>query len=280
MQYSEVIFTCKGGEPWHQDLLMQDLADNGFDTFEPRKDGFAGYIASEQLDLGGLASLLIHQPVGFEVTYEVKEILPQNWNKVWESNFEPVTVADKCHVRATFHPAKPAFPYEIVIDPKMAFGTGHHQTTSLMIRLLLETELSERSVLDMGCGTGILAILATKLGASLVWAIDNDPVCIASVEENKVLNETDSIVTYCGSVDRIDGQQFDVILANINRNILLEHLPYYSQSMHSGSLLYMSGFYEGEDLNVLKAAGLNYELVYESHHTLDRWVAAQFIKKG
>ncbi|MFB2120706.1 50S ribosomal protein L11 methyltransferase [Parapedobacter sp. 2B3] len=279
MRYSEVVFSCSGGEDWHQDILISDLGDMGFDTFETRDDGFAAYIASEQLDRSALELLLIHQPVGFQVNYVVNEIEPQNWNSVWERNFEPVVVADQCYVRATFHPEAPAYPYEIVIDPKMAFGTGHHQTTSLMMRHMLAEPFEGKSVLDMGCGTGILAILAVKLGAAEVLAIDNDPVCVASVEENKIRNDASHIVAECGSMELIRNRRFDVVLANINRNILLDQLEGYAQSLVADGVLYMSGFYEGHDLDVLRSAAERQGLAYGSHEALDGWAAARFIKK-
>src|SRR5690606_36306635 len=146
----------------------------GFDTFEVQPDGFSGYIATEQLNLEAVESLLIHQPPGFDVRYLVNENAPRNWNAEWERNFDPVVIDDRCYVRATFHEPDPSYPYEIVIDPKMAFGTGHHQTTSLMMHYMLETKFEGKRVLDMGCGTGILAILAAKLGATAILAIDND----------------------------------------------------------------------------------------------------------
>jgi len=279
MKYSEVSFACKGGEDWHRDVLMNDLATIGFETFELRDDGFAAYIASEQLDLQELESLVIHRPIDFEVTYAVKEIHPQNWNAVWESNFEPVTVADQCYVRATFHPSQPSYPYEIVIDPKMAFGTGHHQTTSLMMGYMLKESFGGKDVLDMGCGTGILAILAAKMGASHIWAIDNDPVCIDSVAENVVLNHTPHIVAKCGSADLISGKKFDIILANINRNILLDQLKQYTQSLRENGVLYLSGFYDGDDLEVLKTVAANNALAYDNHRSLDGWAAACFRKR-
>lgn len=279
MRYSEVVFSCSGGEDWHRDMLINDLGDMGFESFEEREGGFAGYIASAQLDRSALESLLIHQPVGFEVSYVTNEIEPQNWNKVWERNFEPVVVADQCYVRATFHAPAPQYPYEIVIDPKMAFGTGHHQTTSLMMRQMLSETIEAKSVLDMGCGTGILAILAAKLGAAQVLAIDNDPVCVASVEENKVRNEVACIATACGSVDLIQGLRFDVILANINRNILIDQLEAYSRSLAPNGVLYMSGFYEGHDLDILKNAAASHGLALTGHEAMDSWAAARFIKK-
>src|SRR5690606_34345408 len=264
---------------WHRDVLMHDLADIGFETFESHDEGFDAYIASEQLDLQALESLLIHQPVGFEVMYAVREILPQNWNAVWESNFEPVVVADKCYVRATFHPSKPDYPYEIVIDPKMAFGTGHHQTTSLVMCYMLEESFEGKEVLDMGCGTGILAILAAKMGASRVWAIDNDPVCIDSVVENMALNHTPAIIAKCGTADLIADKKFDVILANINRNVLLDQLNRYAESLREGGILYVSGFYDGDDLEALRTAGADYALEYDNHRVLDGWAAACFRKR-
>ncbi len=280
MKYSEVLFTCTGGADWHRDLLTHELAELGFDTFEPRDEGFAAYIAAERLDIHAVEQLLIHQPVGFEVAYEVREIQPQNWNALWESNFEPVVVGDQCYVRATFHPQKPEYRYEIVIDPKMAFGTGHHQTTSLMMRYLLAYPCEGKTVLDMGCGTGILAILAAKMGAAQVWAIDNDPVCVTSVHENKALNGVDEIKTECGSAESIGGRRFDVLLANINRNILLDQLEHYARALLPGGELYMSGFYDGSDLEILKVAGGRYALGYDGHQVLDGWAAARFIKIG
>ncbi|HWL00010.1 MAG TPA: 50S ribosomal protein L11 methyltransferase [Parapedobacter sp.] len=279
MRYSEVVFSCIGGEDWHRDILINDLGELGFDTFEARESGFAAYIASAQFDRSALESLLIHQPVGFEVSYVVTEIEPQNWNSVWEQNFEPVVVADQCYVRATFHAPAPEYPYEIVIDPKMAFGTGHHQTTSLMMLQLLKETIDGKTVLDMGCGTGILAILAAKLGAAQVLAIDNDPVCVESVEENKIRNDAPLIVTACGSTDLIRGRRFDVILANINRNILLDQLADYAGSLAGDGALYMSGFYEGHDLDVLRSAATKHNLVYRDHEARDGWAAARFIKE-
>src|SRR5690606_27052891 len=278
MNYSEVIFTCTGGEDWHRGLFMQDLANMGFDTFEDRTNGFAGYIATEQLDLQALESLLIHQPPGFEVTYTVHEIAPRNESAEWERDFDPVVIADQCYVRATFHAPNPTYPYEIIIDPKMAFGTGHHQTTSLMMRYMLETVFQGKKVLDMGCGTGILAILAAKLGARHILAIDNDPVCVASVEENKQLNHVEMIDTLCGTADLITGMHFDIILANINRNILLNQLNNYAQCLGAGGELYLSGFYDGDDLTALRCAGAEFGLVYREHKELNGWAAAQFTK--
>lgn len=288
MRYCEVIFTCRGGEDWQKDLLIQDLAALGFDSFEDNGDGFKGYLPAAQFDAAALDQLLIGQPMGFLVDYECREIKPENWNKVWESNFSPLTIADRCHVRATFHEARPDYPLEIVIDPKMAFGTGHHQTTAMMMKYILNLKnlqdssvknLQGSSVLDMGCGTGILAILAAKLGANPILAIDNDPVCTESTQENAQLNNIQNIFTKTGSVESIDGKSFDFIFANINRNILLEHLASYSNAMKIGSVLLISGFYEKNDLEIIRNQALTFGLEYENHQTDGEWASAQFIKK-
>ncbi|WP_257093365.1 50S ribosomal protein L11 methyltransferase [Sphingobacterium sp. E70] len=152
-----------------KDLLVSDLADIGFDTFEDTESGFAAYIPAANLDLQALETLMLNLDEGFEVDYKVQEIENQNWNKLWESNFNPIEVGGQCYVRATFHDAKPDFPYEIIIDPKMSFGTGHHQTTSMMLQYILENDFEGKQVLDMGCGTGILAILASKKVLMLSW---------------------------------------------------------------------------------------------------------------
>ena len=155
MRYSEVMFTIKKGAEWQKDLLIQELAGLGFDTFEDREQGFAGYIPTAQLDEVSLDHLLYHQDPSLEVEYTAKELKQENWNAVWESNFQPILIDNQVYVRATFHASKPELPVEIVIDPKMAFGTGHHETTSMMVRLLMTMDLQGKKVLDMGCGTGI-----------------------------------------------------------------------------------------------------------------------------
>src|SRR5690606_25029937 len=155
------------------------------------------------------------------MSYTVTTIQPQNWNALWESNFQPIFIKDKVCVRATFHEPHPDYPLEILIDPKMAFGTGHHQTTSLMMEYILEEDFDGKSVLDIGCGTGIWGILASKLLAASVVAIDNDPVCVESSKENRQLNNISNMEVFEGSFDAIPNNKFEVILANINRNILL-----------------------------------------------------------
>jgi ribosomal protein L11 methyltransferase len=182
-------------------------------------------------------------------------------------------------VRATFHEAKPEFPYEIIIDPKMSFGTGHHQTTSMMLQYILENDFNGKQVLDMGCGTGILAILASKKGANSVLAVDYDEICVESVIENRALNHVEHIEALCGSYEVLTGRVFDVILANINRNILLEQLPQYALSIRTGGELYLSGFYEQEDLAILSDAATSLGFEFISNKVLNNWCAAKFVKR-
>src|SRR5690606_10592198 len=182
-------FVCPQAEEWQKDLLIQDLAGLGFDSFEDIDEGFLAYIPSSNLDLDAVDLILLQQMEPLQVQYEVRDIEQQNWNAVWEGNFQPIEISGRCYVRATFHAPRPDFQYEIVIDPKMAFGTGHHQTTAMMMRYLLDMNVQDKSLLDMGCGTGILAILAGMRGAKPIFAVDYDPVCYDSTRENLLLNE-------------------------------------------------------------------------------------------
>lgn len=277
MKYSEVIFTITKGEDWQKDLLMQELAGLGFDSFEDHDQGFSGFIPTAQFDPHAVYQLLIHQDPGFEVDFEHKEIEVQNWNAVWESNFHPIVIGNQVYVRATFHPSRSEFPYEIIIDPKMAFGTGHHQTTSMMIRLLLAIDVQGKQVLDMGCGTGILAMMASKLGAEFIVAIDNDPICQENTMENALKNGVENIQALCGSQELIGERRFDLILANITRNIILDHLPAYVSSLEAGGNLLLSGFYDGADADLVveKAGSLGLKLVGKL--TDQSWCAIHFV---
>ncbi|WP_183579874.1 50S ribosomal protein L11 methyltransferase [Mucilaginibacter sp. X5P1] len=278
MNYYELLFTVITTEDFQQDLLINTLGDIGFDTFEELEFGFKAYIPVDDFDQDKLnAALTIYQDM-FTFSYEIALIPQKNWNEVWESNFEPIAIKDKIFVRATFHEPKPEFEYEIVIDPKMAFGTGHHQTTSMMLELMLENDFAGKKVLDMGCGTGILAIMASKLGAAEVMAIDYDPVCYDSTIENAQLNHTDNIKVLCGSKETIPNDLYDTILANINRNILLDQMQRYSEVLKPDGEIYLSGFYESPDLDIIMDEARKYGIKYIIHKKNSDWVAAKFIK--
>lgn len=278
MKYTAVAFTSSAMEEWQKDLLIAELANLGFDTFEDRNQGFIAYIPSSNLDIQALETVLATEVIDYDIAYEVEELENKNWNQEWESNFSPILVDDQCYVRATFHEDRPEYPYQIIIDPKMSFGTGHHQTTSMMLSFILENDFSGKEVLDMGCGTGILAILASKRGAKDILAVDFDPICVESVEENKVLNSVSNIEAKLGSKEAIEGRTFQTILANINRNILLDQFETYATDLPQGGELYISGFYDGEDLDILteKAGSLGFEFVEKK--VLDNWCAAKFNK--
>ena len=275
MNYYEYNFTIHTTEDYQQDLLINDLAGFGFDTFEDTETGFKAYIPTDDLDKESLSAIL--EPYTELFSYETTLIPQKNWNEVWESNFESIEINNQIYVRATFHPAKPEFKYEVVIDPKMAFGTGHHQTTSMIMDWMLETDFAGKNVLDMGCGTGILAILASKMGAGRITAIDYDPVCYDSTIENSTLNHIDNIIPLCGSKETIPNDQYDIILANINRNILLEQMDRYVQVLKPGGQIYFSGFYESPDLDIITAEAGKLGLKYISHKKIKDWVAAKFI---
>lgn len=278
MNYYELTFTTVNFEEYQQDLLIGALGEVGFDTFEDTDTGFKAYIPEDQFNKILLDEMLTAYRELLKFNYEVELIPQKNWNQVWESNFEPIGIFDRVFVRATFHQPRPEFEYEIVIDPKMAFGTGHHQTTAMMLQLMLEDDFAGKKVLDMGCGTGILAIMAAKLGADTVVAIDYDPVCYESTIENSALNQVNNILALCGSKEAIPNEEYDIILANINRNILIDQMEHYAKALKFGGAIYFSGFYETPDLEIIKEEADRYGMRYITHRKDKDWVAAKFIK--
>jgi ribosomal protein L11 methyltransferase len=278
MNYYELLFTTITTEDYQQDLLINALGEIGFDTFEELDLGFKAYIQADDFNEELLEETLSTYRDMFTFSYDVTLIPQKNWNEVWESNFEPIAIGDMVFVRATFHQPRPEFKYEIVIDPKMAFGTGHHQTTAMMLQLILENDFAGKKVLDMGCGTGILAIMAAKLGAANIVAIDYDPVCYDSTIENSQLNNITNITALCGSKEAIPAEQYDTILANINRNILIDQMARYAEALKPDGEIYFSGFYETPDLDIITEEARRYGLKYIIHKKDKEWVAAKFVK--
>ncbi|RZK65751.1 MAG: 50S ribosomal protein L11 methyltransferase, partial [Pedobacter sp.] len=250
-----------------------------FDTFEDSENGFTAFVMKDNFSEHALKELLAHYTDDFVTNYTLEDVADENWNAEWEKNFNPLIIDDVCYVRATFHEPQPSYPYEIVIDPKMSFGTGHHQTTSMMMQYILAADLKDKTVLDMGCGTAILAILAAKLGAKNLVAIDYDNVCYESTIENAVLNNISNLKALCGSKEVIPNEEYDVIFANINRNILLDQIHRYADVLQSGGKIFFSGFYLDPDLGMITAECAKYGIQYLDHKQNGDWVAAQFEKK-
>jgi ribosomal protein L11 methyltransferase len=278
MDYIKIVFAFTSIEEYQHDLLIAELAEIGFDTFEDTEVGFDAFILAKAYQENVLNNVLLGFSDELDYTYEVVKIEYQNWNQEWEKNFTPLVINEDCYVRATFHEPQAQYKYQIVIDPKMAFGTGHHQTTTMMMLYVLETTFKDKTVLDMGAGTGILGILASKLGAKQIIAIDNDEVCYRSAIENAALNQVNNLTSLCGSKEAIPNILFDVILANINRNILLDQIESYATALTTNGSIFFSGFYETPDLDMIKEHAQFFGLKYIGHKKIGDWVASHFFK--
>ncbi|WP_018479884.1 50S ribosomal protein L11 methyltransferase [Pontibacter roseus] len=264
--------------PDFADILIAEMAELGFDTFEDTAEGFNAYIDEAKYEQEALDEMLARYADLAQVEYQAQKIAQQNWNEEWERNFEPLFIAGQVSVRASFHEKPAAARYDIVINPKMSFGTGHHETTTLMIENQLTLDHQDKRVLDMGCGTGILAIMAGELGAKEIVAVEIEDWTVENARENAQLNGYPEIDVRLGGAETIAGDSpYDIILANINRNVLLEDMPAYVEVLQGGGTLLLSGFYT-EDLPVLqeRAAGLG--LAYVSHRVKNNWVSAIFKK--
>lgn len=273
MNYIEYNFTVSPTE-MGAEILMAELAEVGFDSFEDTPTGIKAYIPKNSWNEQILQDIYLLSNPEFTISYQITEIEQVNWNEEWEKNFSPIVVENLCTVRANFHPV-PNTRYDIVITPKMSFGTGHHETTYMMLQQLLPLSLEGAKVLDMGCGTGILAIMAALRGAHDITAIDIDPWCVENATENVQQNNCSFITIKEGDVSLIAGEQYNLILANINRNILLSDIPAYTQALLPQGLLLVSGFYE-EDLPAIKEKCQEVGLTYLSHIERNRWVSAKF----
>ncbi len=257
MNYTEVNIELNPYSQQNAEILTALLAELGFDSFTDTPNGLLAYIPTSQFNEKELTLLFSNLPIEAEVKYVITHIADQNWNTKWESNFEPITVEHFCRVRAPFHKSEQGYSLEIVIEPKMAFGTGHHQTTWLMIREMFSIDLKGKTVLDMGCGTGILAIVAEKLGAASVTAIDNDSWAYENSMENVTANGCSNINVVLGDASSIKDENYDVILANINLNILLSDLPIYRKHLNAKGILLMSGILTTDIPAISEAASRN-----------------------
>ena len=275
MDYTEVRFY---NDASLNEAIIAWLGDNDFDMFEERTDGVNAYIEAKLFKEDDLIKILQSIPgSGENIRYETSFIKDQNWNKKWESNFEPVFIAGSVYIRAPFHPKSVDFQYEIIIEPKMSFGTGHHATTSLMILCILKLSLKNKVVLDMGCGTAILSILADKMGAKSIIAVDIEEWAYLNSLENCEMNNVKNISVLKGDVSLIKEKKFDVIFANINRNILLNDLHSYSDSLNSGGEILLSGILAG-DKEIINQCALKYGLSFKSQKEENNWLAVHYIK--
>ena len=280
MDYIEVSVKIDPFKEEFADIVIAEIEELGFESYLTEAPYLKAYIPHQLFNEPNLKTKLwVLDSELFKVEYSLNYIKEQNWNAVWESAFEPVIVDNKCTVKASFHKGLPRTKYTIKIDPKMAFGTGHHQTTSLMIGMMLdmEKEIKGLNVLDMGCGTGILSILAAKMKAAIpVHAIDIDQTAVYSALENNYKNRVaDKVKTLCGDASLLQSGKYDLILANINRNILLEDMSTYVRSMRPGGTLIVSGFYE-EDIIMLRTQAQKCGLTYICHKTKEKWSAIEF----
>lgn len=274
MNYIEYDFTVTPIE-LGVEILVAELAEVGFESFVDTPTGVKAYIPKNLWREDILEDVSLLENEEFTISYQVTEIEQVNWNEEWEKNFSPIVVEDICTVRANFHP-EPSTPYDIVITPKMSFGTGHHETTYMMLQFLLKEELKGKKVLDMGCGTSVLAIMAAKRGATQILAIDVDEWCVENSIENVQRNGCEHIKVQLGDATSLaEEKDFDLIIANINRNILLADLPLYVPALKAGGTLLLSGFYK-EDMSLIVAKAEEYGLQYVENLERNQWVAVKF----
>src|SRR5688572_13746594 len=260
------------------DILTAELSEVGYDTFTDTEAGFNAYITEDIFNEAELKGVVEKYTGLAEISYETNKIAKQNWNEEWEKNFEPLIIGNEVSVRASFHPRPENLQYDIVINPKMTFGTGHHETTTLMIENQLTVDHKGKRVLDMGTGTGILAIMACKLGASEVVGVEIEDWSVENSLENAELNNCPDIKVHLGDVTAVaNDKPYDIVLANINRNVLLADMPAYTKLLKNGGPLVLSGFYT-EDLPILQEKATECGLIFESDRTKNNWVSAIFRK--
>jgi len=272
MGYIEVKFTDESGSEYIWDLLAADLGEIGFESFVNEEASLLAYIADDQFNEKNLKKVLDEFSFADNISFAVTSIEQKNWNEEWEKHyFEPIVIEKKCVIHSSFHKDVPQAEYDIVIDPKMSFGTGHHETTSLVIGEMLHLDFNDKVVLDMGCGTSVLAILAAYRGAKSVFAVDIDPWCVENSVENITLNKVDKLIdVQLGGVEILSGRHYDIILANINRNILLRDMEYYSESLNAGGIILFSGFYS-EDIPLISEKAKKYGIDFELSHLKNNW---------
>jgi ribosomal protein L11 methyltransferase len=257
------------------EMLIAQLGYVGFESFVEQDHGVTAYIQKQEWNSKILDDVFLLHSNEFNITFEHNEIVQTNWNEEWEKNFNPIQVDDLVSIRAPFH-ANPLLQFDIVIEPKMSFGTGHHETTHMMVQHLLALDLDTKKVLDMGCGTGILAIFAEMKGAKPIDAIDIDSWCYENSLENIQRNNCNHITVYEGDASLLK-EKYDVIIANINRNILLSDMKTYTDCLNENGVLLLSGFYK-EDIVIIEDEVTKHGVTFETMIQRNNWVALKYVK--
>lgn len=277
MSYIELIISVVPKEQGSE-ILIAELSETGFESFVDDEKGFLAYIKEENYFENDVKAIILKYSGLFNISFITKIIQKQNWNKEWENNFQPIDVDGKCYIRAPFHEAQKNFLYDIIIEPKMSFGTGHHFTTQLMIQKLMCLDVRNNSLLDMGCGTGVLAILASMMGAGPITAIDTDRWSFENSIENLKRNNINNVFVHKGYAEILAGKLFHTILANINKNVLLIDMPVYFQSLEIGGNLVLSGFFE-TDVTELNKKAVDMGLRLEEKRVNSQWTMLHFIRQ-
>ncbi|GAA3599592.1 50S ribosomal protein L11 methyltransferase [Flavivirga amylovorans] len=257
------------------EILIAELGYSGFESFVETETGVTAYIQKEEWNESILEDVQILNSEEFEISFTFNDIEQTNWNKEWEKNFNPIIVDDMCSVRAPFHD-KPNTKFDIIIEPKMSFGTGHHETTHMMIQHILNNDMTNKSVLDMGCGTGVLAILAEMKGAKPIDAVDYDNWCYLNSIENVERNNCKHITVIEGDASVLKNKKYDIIIANINRNILLQDMETYASCLNKNGTLFLSGFYN-DDIPMIIDECEKHLLKFEEKSERNNWVSLKFL---
>ncbi|MCX6213491.1 50S ribosomal protein L11 methyltransferase [Spirosoma sp.] len=265
--------------PDYTDILTAELAELGYESFVETDEGLNAYIIEPDYIEEAVLELIAKYAGQTAIAYEVNSLEKRNWNAEWERDYEPIEVADQVRVRASFHESDARFRYDIVINPKMSFGTGHHETTAMMMEQQLGLDFSGKSVLDVGSGTGILAILAAKMGADNVLAFDIEEWAVENARENAELNSCPQVTVFQGTIADVDStNQYEIVLANINRNVLLAEIPTYTNLLTRNGQLVVSGFYEHDAADIEQKAAES-GLALTNRLTTNQWTSLSFNKR-